>query len=187
MRPDPGETAARRVLIVSYYFPPSGGPGVQRTLKFVRYLPGSGWSPTVVTVRPDRAAWPAVDASMLAEIPAGTPVVRTGSWDPYAAYARLTGRRKSESVGVGFVDDRPPDGRERLARWIRANGNKKPVIGFIAGQTAPKGRKMGHAGAIVGSADDTAAAKMRILAENGITVVQSPAQIGATVRKIMGK
>lgn len=72
------------------------------------------------------------------------------------------------------------------ARWIRANGNKKPVIGFIAGQTAPKGRKMGHAGAIVGSADDTAEAKMRILAENGITVVSSPAQIGATVKKIMG-
>lgn len=71
------------------------------------------------------------------------------------------------------------------ARWIKANGNKKPVVGFIAGQTAPKGRKMGHAGAIVGSADDTAAAKMRILAEHGITVVQSPAQIGATMKQVM--
>jgi succinyl-CoA synthetase alpha subunit len=73
------------------------------------------------------------------------------------------------------------------ARWIRATGNKKPVIGFIAGQTAPKGRKMGHAGAIVGGAEDTAAAKMEILAENGIHVVSSPAQIGATVKKILGK
>ncbi|MCB0577336.1 MAG: succinate--CoA ligase subunit alpha, partial [Saprospiraceae bacterium] len=73
------------------------------------------------------------------------------------------------------------------ARWIKANGNKKPVVGFIAGQTAPKGRKMGHAGAIVGGADDTAAAKMRILSENGITVVESPAQIGATVKRVMGK
>lgn len=72
------------------------------------------------------------------------------------------------------------------AHWISANGNKKPVIGFIAGQTAPKGRKMGHAGAIVGSADDTAAAKMRIMAEHGITVVQSPAQIGHTVQQVMG-
>lgn len=72
------------------------------------------------------------------------------------------------------------------ARWIRANGNKKPVIGFIAGQTAPKGRKMGHAGAIVGGAEDTAEAKMRILAENGITVVNSPAQIGKTVKSIFG-
>jgi succinyl-CoA synthetase alpha subunit len=73
------------------------------------------------------------------------------------------------------------------ARWIKANGNKKPVIGFIAGQTAPKGRKMGHAGAIVGSDDDTAEAKMRIMAENGITVVQSPAQIGATVKQVLSK
>lgn len=73
------------------------------------------------------------------------------------------------------------------ARWIRATGNKKPVIGFIAGQTAPKGRKMGHAGAIVGGAEDTAAAKMAIMEENGIHVVHSPAQIGATVKKVLGK
>ena len=73
------------------------------------------------------------------------------------------------------------------ARWIRANGTKKPVIGFIAGQTAPKGRKMGHAGAIVGGAEDTAAAKMAIMEENGIHVVHSPAQIGATVKKVLGK
>ncbi len=72
------------------------------------------------------------------------------------------------------------------ARWIKRTGNKKPVIGFIAGQTAPAGRKMGHAGAIVGSADDTAAAKMRILAECGVHVVKSPADIGAMVAKVMG-
>lgn len=72
------------------------------------------------------------------------------------------------------------------ARWIRANGNKKPVIGFIAGQTAPKGRKMGHAGAIVGGADDTAEAKMRIMAENGIYVVESPALIGKKVKEVLG-
>ena len=71
------------------------------------------------------------------------------------------------------------------ARWIQATGNKKPVIGFIAGQTAPKGRKMGHAGAIVGSADDTAEAKMRIMGECGIHVVHSPADIGSTVAKVM--
>ena len=71
------------------------------------------------------------------------------------------------------------------ARWVQATGNKKPVIGFIAGQTAPKGRKMGHAGAIVGSADDTAEAKMRIMGECGIHVVHSPADIGATVAKVM--
>lgn len=64
------------------------------------------------------------------------------------------------------------------ARWIKATGNKKVVVGFIAGQTAPPGRRMGHAGAIVGGADDTAAAKMKIMAECGIYVVESPADIG---------
>ncbi len=71
------------------------------------------------------------------------------------------------------------------ARWVKANGNKKPVVGFIAGQTAPKGRTMGHAGAIVGGADDTAQAKMKILSENGIHVVDSPAKIGAKVAEIL--
>jgi len=71
------------------------------------------------------------------------------------------------------------------ARWIKATGNKKPVIGFIAGQTAPAGRTMGHAGAIVGGADDTAQAKMKILEENGIHVVESPAKIGEMVAKVL--
>jgi len=71
------------------------------------------------------------------------------------------------------------------ARWIKVHGTK-PVIGFIAGQTAPKGRTMGHAGAIVGGSDDTAEAKMKIMAECGIHVVQSPADIGATVLKAFG-
>jgi succinyl-CoA synthetase alpha subunit len=72
------------------------------------------------------------------------------------------------------------------AKWIRETGNKKPVVGFIAGQTAPVGRRMGHAGAIIGGADDTAAAKMRIMRENGIHVVDSPAEIGATIAKVLG-
>ncbi len=71
------------------------------------------------------------------------------------------------------------------ARWVKENGNKKPVVGFIAGQTAPKGRTMGHAGAIVGGKDDTAQAKMDILRENGIHVVESPAKIGAKVAEIL--
>tara|TARA_Y100000768_G_scaffold318186_1_gene253558 strand:+ start:779 stop:1648 length:870 start_codon:yes stop_codon:yes gene_type:complete len=66
------------------------------------------------------------------------------------------------------------------ARWIKENGTK-PVVGFIAGQTAPKGRKMGHAGAIIGGKDDTAEAKMKIMSECGINVVDSPAQIGSTL------
>ena len=72
------------------------------------------------------------------------------------------------------------------ARWVKENGNKKPVIGFIAGETAPKGRTMGHAGAIVGGSEDTAQAKKAILKENGIHVVDSPAEIGKKVKEVMG-
>ena len=71
------------------------------------------------------------------------------------------------------------------ARWIKADGNRKPVVGFIAGQTAPAGRTMGHAGAIVGGKDDTAQAKMDILKKNGIHVVESPAEIGKKVAEVL--
>ena len=70
------------------------------------------------------------------------------------------------------------------ARWIKENGTK-PVVGFIAGETAPKGRTMGHAGAIVGGDDDTAEAKKRILRECGIHVVDSPAEIGKKMAEIL--
>jgi len=71
------------------------------------------------------------------------------------------------------------------AQWIKADGNRKPVVGFIAGQTAPAGRTMGHAGAIVGGSEDTAQAKMKILAENGVHVVSSPARIGEMIASIL--
>lgn len=72
------------------------------------------------------------------------------------------------------------------AKWIKENGNKKPVVGFIAGQTAPAGRRMGHAGAIIGGKDDTAEAKMRIMRENGIFVAETPAEIGEVMAKALG-
>jgi succinyl-CoA synthetase alpha subunit len=72
------------------------------------------------------------------------------------------------------------------SHWIKSTGNKKPVVGFIAGQTAPAGRRMGHAGAIIGGKDDTAAAKMAIMRECGITVCDSPAEIGATMAGLLG-
>jgi succinyl-CoA synthetase alpha subunit len=72
------------------------------------------------------------------------------------------------------------------ARWIQSDGNKKPVVGFIAGQTAPPGRRMGHAGAIIGGKDDTAEAKMRIMEECGLNVVKSPADIGETIASVLG-
>lgn len=70
------------------------------------------------------------------------------------------------------------------AKWIKENGTK-PVVGFIAGQTAPAGRTMGHAGAIVGGAEDTAQAKMKILAECGVHVVESPAEIGKRMAEVI--
>ena len=72
------------------------------------------------------------------------------------------------------------------AHWIKADGNRKPVVGFIAGVTAPPGRTMGHAGAIVGGSDDTAEAKKQIMRECGIYVVDSPAEIGKKVKEVLG-
>lgn len=90
-----------------------------------------------------------------------------------------------ETEGIVMIGEIGGSMEADAAKWIKENGTK-PVVGFIAGQTAPKGRKMGHAGAIVGGKDDTAAAKMKIMAECGIHVVDSPAQIGATMAKVLG-
>ena len=90
-----------------------------------------------------------------------------------------------ETEGIILIGEIGGNLEAEAARWIKAQGNPKPVVGFIAGQTAPKGRKMGHAGAIVGGADDTAEAKMAIMRECGITVVESPAQIGETMAQLL--
>ncbi|MFD2786352.1 succinate--CoA ligase subunit alpha [Hymenobacter rubripertinctus] len=91
-----------------------------------------------------------------------------------------------ETEGIVMIGEIGGGMEAEAARWIKENGNKKPVVGFIAGQTAPPGRRMGHAGAIVGGADDTAAAKMAIMRECGIHVVDSPAEIGETMLRVLG-
>ena len=91
-----------------------------------------------------------------------------------------------ETEGIIMIGEIGGGMEAEAAHWIKANGTK-PVVGFIAGQTAPPGRRMGHAGAIVGGADDTAAAKMKIMRECGIHVVDSPAIIGKTMAKVLGK
>jgi succinyl-CoA synthetase alpha subunit len=93
----------------------------------------------------------------------------------------------NETDGIVMIGEIGGSMEAEAARWIKANGNAKPVVGFIAGQTAPPGRRMGHAGAIVGGADDTAAAKMKILAECGIHVCESPAVIGTTMAGVLKK
>lgn len=91
-----------------------------------------------------------------------------------------------ETEAIVIIGEIGGDMETEAAEWIRDNGTK-PVVGFIAGQTAPKGRRMGHAGAIIGGRADTAAAKIEIMKECGIHVVQSPADIGATVAKSLGR
>lgn len=89
-----------------------------------------------------------------------------------------------ETEGIVMIGEIGGSMEADAAKWIKENGTK-PVVGFIAGQTAPPGRRMGHAGAIVGGAEDTAAAKMKILDECGVHVVASPADIGKTMAEIM--
>ena len=90
-----------------------------------------------------------------------------------------------ETEGILMIGEIGGGMEAEAARWIKADGNRKPVVGFIAGQTAPKGRRMGHAGAIIGGADDTAEAKMKIMQACGIHVVYSPADIGETMIKAL--
>ena len=90
----------------------------------------------------------------------------------------------SETDGIVMIGEIGGSMEADAARWIKENSTK-PVVGFIAGQTAPAGRRMGHAGAIVGGAEDTAAAKMKILAECGVHVVASPADIGKTMAEVI--
>jgi len=85
-----------------------------------------------------------------------------------------------ETEGIIMIGEIGGSMETEAAQWVKAN-SKKPVVGFIAGQTAPKGRRMGHAGAIIGGKDDTAAAKMAIMKQCGIHVVESPADLGATM------
>lgn len=91
-----------------------------------------------------------------------------------------------ETEGIIMIGEIGGGMEAEAARWIKENGTK-PVVGFIAGQTAPAGRRMGHAGAIVGGADDTAAAKMKIMRECGIRVVESPAEIGKAIAEELAK
>ncbi|MGJ7030338.1 succinate--CoA ligase subunit alpha [Niabella hirudinis] len=112
----------------------------------------------------------------------GDPIIGTTTKEAVALFME-----DDETDAIVMIGEIGGGMEAEAAQWIKANGNKKPVVGFIAGQTAPPGRRMGHAGAIVGGADDTAAAKMKIMSECGIAVVSSPADIGKTMAGIIGK
>ena len=91
----------KKVLIVAYYFPPSGGPGVQRVLKNVKYLSQFGWEPIVLTV--ENGQFPAIDESLFKEIPAGTKVYRTKIFEPYDIYRKFTGKGKDVALDVNNI------------------------------------------------------------------------------------
>ncbi len=93
----------------------------------------------------------------------------------------------SETDAIVMIGEIGGGMEAEAAEYIKSTGNKKPVVGFIAGQTAPPGRRMGHAGAIIGGAEDTAEAKMKIMAACGIHVVASPADIGKTMAAVINK
>ena len=111
------DRARLRLLLVTYYFPPSGGAGVQRTLKFTKYLRAAGVEPVVLTVR--AGAYPSLDASLAADVPEGVRVVRTRALDPFGLYGALTGRSRKEAVAVGSIE--ADTAAQRAALWLRAN------------------------------------------------------------------
>ena len=111
----------------------------------------------------------------------GDPIIGTPTKDAVALLMN-----DPETDGIIMIGEIGGSMEAEAAEWIKAN-KTKPVVGFIAGQTAPPGRRMGHAGAIVGGADDTAAAKMKIMAACGIHVVASPADIGKTMAEVIYK
>lgn len=108
----------KRVLVISYYWPPSGGSGVQRWVKFAKYLPQEGWQ--VVVYTPSNPQMPALDESLCAEV-ADVEVVRREIFEPYALHERLFGKSKKKAPQVNLVDAGKKSWKERLAMWVRGN------------------------------------------------------------------
>ena len=112
-------TRPLRLLVITYYWPPSGGAGVQRSLKFVKHLPALGVEPTVVTVDPERGAYPVLDESLLAEVPASVRVIHTDTSEPFGSYKKLT-RREQIPYG-GFANESKTSFTQRLFKFVRGN------------------------------------------------------------------
>ena len=142
----------RRLLLITYYFPPSGGSGVQRALKFAKYLPEMGWMPTVLTVDPEQAAYPEFDPSLGEEIPDSVRIERTPVWDPYEIYARLLGRDKQSTVVTGLESG--AGWKHQLSRWIRANVFLPDArVGWVPHAARRAGQLLASDGDAAGSKD----------------------------------
>lgn len=110
----------KKVLIITYYWPPAGGAGVQRWLKFVKYLPEFGWSPVIYTV--ENGEFPVLDHSLEKEIPDSVNVIRKKIIEPYSWYKKFIGQKKEERINAGFLaGKKKSEKKENLAKWIRGN------------------------------------------------------------------
>lgn len=109
----------KKVLILTYYWPPAGGPGVQRVLKFVKYLPEFGWDPIVLTVK--NGEYPATDDSLSAEIPGTIRVFQTRTIEFFSLFKRLSGRKKEAPIETFFLNRKKMPLKDRLFSWIRQN------------------------------------------------------------------
>ncbi|MCG3166770.1 MAG: hypothetical protein POELPBGB_02552 [Bacteroidia bacterium] len=114
------DSTKKTVLIITYYWPPSGGAGVQRWLKTVKYLREYGWEPIVYT--PENPEAPALDSSLLKDIPEGVKVLKQPIWEPYSFYKKFLGLKKDEKINAGFLTEKKKPGlAEKIAVWIRGN------------------------------------------------------------------
>jgi hypothetical protein len=114
------DSTKKTVLIITYYWPPSGGAGVQRWLKTVKYLRDYGWEPVVYT--PENPEAPALDNSLLKDIPEGVKVLKQPIWEPYSFYKKFLGLKKDEKINAGFLTEKKKPGlAEKIAVWIRGN------------------------------------------------------------------
>ncbi len=109
----------KKVLVISYYFPPAGGPGSLRVTKFVRYLARMGWQPEVLTVK--KGEFPYRDESLVSEILPDVVIHRTTSWDPFLLYKKFTGKKDDETIPIGILTHRKTSPKEKLAAFVRSN------------------------------------------------------------------
>jgi len=109
----------KKVLIITYYWPPAGGPGVQRVLKFAKYLPQFGWQPVILTVK--KGEYPAYDESLKSDIPSNCQVYKTRSIEPFKLYKKFTGMPSDEPVQVAALTEGKKSWKKKLAHWIRLN------------------------------------------------------------------
>ena len=110
----------KRVLIISYYWPPSGGAGVQRWLKFVKYLRSFGWEPVVYT--PENPEFPETDLSLAKDIPPGLEVIKQPIWEPYDTYKKLLGQKKEDKINAAFLSEKKKNSMlENFSVWVRGN------------------------------------------------------------------